>query len=150
MRVSVTSHREPEPLDLDAFARLGEFVLDAEQVPGAAELSLAVVGSEEMAELNERYRGTKGPTDVLSFGCDDPCVAPGGEPVMLGDVVVAPEVAEEHAAECGTTVEAEIDSLVVHGILHILGYSHDADEDAAAMCERERVLLERWADVGRD
>lgn len=150
MRVSVTSHRDPEPLDPGAFVRLAEFVLDAEQVPEEAELSLAVVGDEEMAELNQRYRGKDGPTDVLSFGCDDPCPAPGGEPVMLGDVVVAPGVAERQAAECGSTVEAELDLLVVHGILHLLGYAHDTDEEAAAMRQREKVLLERWADAGRD
>lgn len=150
MRVSVASHREPEPLDLDAFARLGEFVLDAEDVPEHAELSLAVVGVEEMTSLNERYRGMSGPTDVLSFGCDDPCPVPGDEPVTLGDVVISPEVAERQAAELDTTVESELDLLVVHGVLHLLGYDHESEDEAAVMQARERELLGRWADVGRE
>ncbi len=150
MRVSVTSNRDPEPLDLEAFARLGEFVLEAEDVPEMAELSVAVVDAAEMAGLNERFRGHQGPTDVLAFPCDDPCPVPGDAPLTLGDVIVAPEVAVAQALELGTTVEAELDLLLVHGILHLLGYAHDADADADVMREREQALLERWAESGRD
>lgn len=146
MQVSVTSHRDPEPLDMRAFERLGAFVLRMEEAPDASELSIALVAEAEMAHLNEQYRGAEGPTDVLSFGCDDPCPADGGEPIALGDVVIAPDVAERQAGEHGSTVEAELDLLLVHGILHILGYTHDGDEDAAAMEARESVLLEAWAD----
>lgn len=146
MRISVTSHRDPEPLDLRAFERLAEFVLDREDVPVASELSLALVGSEEMAGLNERYRGVAGPTDVLAFPCDDPCPVPGDEPVTLGDVVIAPEIAELQAAELGHTVEEELNLLLVHGILHLLGYDHEADEDARVMQERQDALLAAYAE----
>ncbi len=146
MQVRVASHRDPEPLALDAFERLGEFVLRLEEVPDAAELSVAVVGTEEMAHLNEQYRGISGPTDVLSFGCDDPCAADSDEPITLGDVIIAPEVAEKQAAELGTTVESELNLLLVHGILHLLGYEHDRDEAAAAMQAREQLLLAAWVD----
>ncbi len=145
MRISITSHREPEPLDLGAFEILAEFVLDREDVPESAELSIAVVEVAEMATLNERYRGKEGPTDVLSFGCDDPCPVDSDEPVTLGDVVIAPEVAEAQAAELGHTVEVELNLLLVHGILHLLGYEHDSDEGAAAMQARERVLLDGYS-----
>lgn len=144
MQVSVTSHRDPEALSLDAFERLALFVLDREDVPEAAELSVAIVGIEEMAALNERYRGIAGETDVLSFGCDDPCAAAGGEPIALGDVVLAPEVAERQASEYGTTVEEELNLLLVHGILHLLGYDHETDEDAEVMQARERSLLDAY------
>jgi len=147
MLISVTSHREPEPLDLQAFEQLAGFVLEREDVPEGAELSIAVVDLEEMASLNERYRQVEGPTDVLSFSCDDPCVAVAGEPITLGDVVVAPEVAERQAAEFGHTVEEELNLLLVHGVLHLLGYSHESDEDAAVMQERERVLLSAYRDL---
>ena len=146
MRVSATSHRDPEPLDLGAFERLGTFVLRMEDVPDAAELSVAVVGAEEMSHLNEKYRGVSGPTDVLSFGCDDPCPAGGDEPVTLGDVVISPETAQELAAEHSATVESELDLLLVHGILHILGYTHSDEADTEAMEERERAILAAWAD----
>ncbi len=146
MQVRVTSHRDPEPLALEAFERLGEFVLGREDVPDMAELSIALVGVDEMAHLNEQYRGVAGPTDVLSFGCDEPCAAGSDEPITLGDVIIAPEVAEKQAAELGTTVEAELNLLLVHGVLHLLGYEHDADEAAAAMQAREAELLAAWAD----
>jgi probable rRNA maturation factor len=146
MQVRVTSHRDPEPLALEAFERLGEFVLGLEEVPAMAELSIALVSVDEMAHLNEQYRGVAGPTDVLSFGCDEPCAADSDEPITLGDVIIAPEVAEKQAAELGTTVEAELNLLLVHGVLHLLGYEHDADEAAAAMQAREAALLAAWAD----
>lgn len=146
MYISVVSHREPEPLDLQAFERLAEFVLDREDAPQAVELSIAVVDLAEMTELNERYRDKTGPTDVLSFPCDDPCAVVGpDEPVAIGDVVIAPDVAEKQAAEYGHTVEEELNLLLVHGVLHLLGYDHEDDEEAAAMQARERALLEAWS-----
>lgn len=149
MRVRASSDRDPEPLALDAFEKLGEFVLRMEETPDLVELSIALVDPDAIARLNEQYRGVAGPTDVLSFGCDDPCPADSDEPVTLGDVVIAPEIAATQASELGTTVEAELDLLLVHGILHLLGYDHEADDDAAIMQARERVLLEAWADAER-
>ena len=148
MQISIVSHREPEPLDLTAFERLAAFVLDREEAPVYTELSIAVVELAEMTELNERYRGKKGPTDVLSFECDDLCAADVDEPVTLGDVVIAPEIAEVQAGEYGHTVEEELNLLLVHGVLHLLGYDHEADEDALAMQARERALLTAWAAAG--
>jgi probable rRNA maturation factor len=147
MQVEVTSHREPEPLALDAFEALGRFVLEREEVADAAELSIAIVSAEEMAELNSRYRGVEGATDVLSFGCDDPCPAESDEPITLGDVIIAPEVAEKQAGELGTTVESELNLLLVHGILHLLGYEHGTDDEAEAMQGREKELLSAWAEL---
>ncbi len=146
MHISITSHRDPEPLDLAAFERLAEFVLDREDVPAVVELSLAVVDVEEMTSLNVRFRGEERPADVLSFGCDDPCAVESDEPVTLGDVVIAPEIAAEQASEHGHTVEQELNLLLVHGVLHLLGYAHDTEEDAAVMRAREQALLEAYAE----
>lgn len=144
--IQLTSHRDPEPLDLTAFEALAAFVLDREDVSYDVELSIAIVEIEEMAELNDRYRGKDGPTDVLSFGCDDPCPVDSDEPVTLGDVVIAPVIAQRQAEEYGHTVEEELNLLLVHGILHLLGYDHEDDEAAAVMQERERTLLAAYAD----
>ena len=144
MQVSVTSHREPEPLRLEAFEDLALHVLRMEAAPEESELSVALVGVEEMTHLNQQYRGIEGPTDVLSFGCDDPCTAVADEPITLGDVIIAPEIAATQADELGTTIESELNLLLVHGILHLLGYDHDGDEDASVMQERERVLLDAY------
>ncbi|MCL4078994.1 rRNA maturation RNase YbeY [Coriobacteriia bacterium Es71-Z0120] len=145
MLVRVISHRDPEPLALDAFERLAKHVLAMESAPEEAELSIAIVDADEIARLNEQYRGVSGPTDVLSFGCDDPCLASAGEPIVLGDVIIAPEIAEKQAAELGVTVESELNLLVVHGILHLFGYDHERDEDAAVMQARERAVLDAYA-----
>jgi probable rRNA maturation factor len=148
VQVDVTTSRDPEPLDLGAFERLARFVLAHEEVDEAAELSIAVVTIDEMSNLNERYRGVAGPTDVLSFGCDDPCVVSGDEPITLGDVIIAPDIALAQASEYGTTVEAELDLLLVHGILHLLGYDHESEDQTQVMQARERTLLSAWADLG--
>jgi probable rRNA maturation factor len=148
MQISIVSHREPEPLDLTAFERLAEFVLDREEAPTYAELSIAIVDLAEMTELNTKYRGKEGPTDVLSFECDDLCAAEPDEPVTLGDVVIAPEIAEIQAEEYGHTVEQELNLLLVHGILHLLGYDHEDDSDAGVMQARERALLTAWDAAG--
>lgn len=148
MRISITSHREPEPLDLAAFERLALFVLEREDTPEEVELSLAVVSVEEMIDLNRRYRGLEGPTDVLAFECDDLCaVALPDEPVTLGDVVVCPEVAEEHAREYGRRIEEELNLILVHGVLHLLGYAHESDDEQSVMQGRERALLEAWSAI---
>jgi len=146
VQISITSHREPEILDTTAFERLSAFVLEREEAPANSELSIALVELAEMIELNSNYRGKKGPTDVLSFPCDDPCSVLGpDEPVTLGDVVIAPEVAEAQAAEFGHTVEEELNLLLVHGVLHLLGYDHESDADAEVMQARERSLLLAWS-----
>jgi len=145
MLVSTVSHREPEPLDLGAFERLARFALTMEGVPEGTELSIALVEEEEMARLNMQYRGVEAPTDVLSFGCDEPCPTPGDEPIMLGDVVIAPSVAERQAQALGHSVEHELDVLLVHGVLHLLGYDHEADEDAEVMEGRQTAILDAYA-----
>jgi probable rRNA maturation factor len=146
MQISVLSHRDPEPLEFSAFERLATFVLEREDAPDAVELSIALVDLSEMAELNAKYRGKEGPTDVLSFPCDDPCAVVGpDEPVALGDVVIAPEVAEAQALEYGHSVEDELNLLLVHGVLHLLGYDHESDEEAVVMQARERAVLLAWA-----
>jgi len=150
VQISITSHREPESLDPAGFERLAAFVLVGEEAPENSELSIAIVEIAEMAELNEQYRGKEGPTDVLSFECDDPCPLENSEePVLLGDVVIAPEVAEAQAAEYGHTVEEELNLLLVHGVLHLLGYDHIEDADAEVMQARERALLLAWTEENR-
>jgi len=144
MQVSVTSHREREPLAFAAFEELALYVLRMEEAPEETELSIALVDPPEMARLNKQYRDVDAPTDVLSFGVTTLVRRRSGEPITLGDVVIAPEIAEAHAAELGTTVESELNLLLVHGILHLLGYDHESDEDAQVMQERERVLLDGY------
>lgn len=113
-------------------------VLRAEKVRDAL-LSIAFVSDREIAALNWRHLRHRGPTDVIAFG-----FAPGarGGPV-IGDVYVAPGVARRNAAEHGRGVREETLRLVVHGVLHVLGYDHPADESryGSAMWRRQERLL---------
>ncbi len=145
MEVQIVSHREPEVLDLQAFVRLARFALEREEAPEASIISIALVETGEMGELNARYRDKQGPTDVLSFPCDDPeAMVADGEPVTLGDIIIAPEIAEANAREYGSTIEAELNLLLVHGVLHLLGYDHLEPTDAEAMENREQSILAAW------
>jgi probable rRNA maturation factor len=109
-----------------------------------AQLSVRVVGETEGAELNLRYRGKPGPTNVLSFPFD---AAPGVDLPWLGDLVVcAPVVAREALAQ-GKAARDHWAHLVVHGILHLVGYDHGTEAEAAAM---ERVEVEVLGGLGID
>lgn len=102
-----------------------------------AGLCIRIVDEAESADLNARYRGKSGPTNVLSFPCD--AEVPGSRP--LGDLVIcAPLVAAETVAQ-GKTPAAHWSHLVVHGVLHLLGFDHIGDHDAGTMESEERAIL---------
>jgi rRNA maturation RNase YbeY len=109
---------------------------------GHAELSVVLVSDREMRALNRRYRRRDRPTDVLSFAQRE---GPGGAPNgLLGDVVISVDTARRQAAERGTTLGGEADRLLIHGLLHLLGYDHERSAaEARRMRRRERVLA-RW------
>lgn len=127
------------PLDEPLLAALARHVLESEQVDDSAELSMLFVGADHIRRLNARYAGDDYATDVLAFPMaedeDD------DEPLMVGDVVVCPEVARENSVKAGTTLERELQMLVVHGTLHLLGYDHQNDAQRAAMDKRMYEIL---------
>ncbi len=98
-----------------------------------AELSLALVGNQEIQKLNRRYRKKNGPTDVLSFPSGEKL--PQGE-TLLGDVIISIEKAESQARERGRKLEMEIETLLIHGILHLLGYDHEVSAKEARRMHR--------------
>jgi probable rRNA maturation factor len=142
---------------LSEMVALSRSVLEAEGVRNGAEVSLLFVDEPTIAELNERFLGHVGPTDVLSFPLEDEPLASGrqpdsggtgpGEPLeeappdLLGDVVVCPKVAASNAVRDGVAYDDELALLVVHGTLHLLGWDHEEDAAATAMEARERELL---------
>ncbi len=107
--------------------------------PSEVEISIVFVDDVYIAELNREYRGIQNPTDVLSFPMDDPCM-PGDEPRPLGDIVISLETVERDAS-CFGGFRNYLALLVVHGLLHLLGYDHETDEDAKVMEERETQVL---------
>ena len=131
------SNRGSTPVDEEGLIALAVRTLAAEGLTDAIELSVSFVDEAEMAELHVRYMHEEGPTDVLSFPLDE--VDDRGVR-LLGDVIVAPVVA---ARNNPNDPAAEIRLLVVHGILHVLGYDHEEDSERAEMWARQ----ERYSGV---
>jgi len=105
---------------------------------GRSELSLALVKDREIRELNGRYRHRPEPTDVLSFPAGESFFA-GAK--MLGDVVISVERAEIQARRRGAPLEQELERLLIHGILHLLGYDHErSPKEARVMRQMERKI----------
>ena len=124
-------------LDEQRLAALARYVLSAEEVDGSAELSVLFVTSDHIRQLNARFANEDHATDVLAF----PMMEEEDGALLLGDVVVCPTVAEKNATQLGHGLSAELDALVVHGTLHLLGYDHQETEDKAKMDRRMGEVL---------
>lgn len=160
VEVFAADEQHDHPVETLRLVRLAEAALADEGVRGDTELSMLFVDEEAIADLNKRFLGKEGPTDVLAFPIDEEPAESGrspdsggsgpgftGEmeeaPTLLGDVVICPAVAHRNAPEHAGSYEDELALLVVHGVLHLLGMDHLDDEEAEAMERRERELLAR-------
>ena len=133
-------------VDTDSVLGAARYALDQMGVNPLAELSILLVDVDYMAELNHRWMDGDGPTDVLAFPMDESSVdhgpgEPGGEPALLGDIVLCPEVAAKQAAGAGHSAAEELHLLTVHGVLHILGYDHAEPEEEREMFGLQARLL---------
>jgi probable rRNA maturation factor len=141
------------PLDGSASLRdLACRVLASEGVAPEGELSVVITGDAHVQELNRTYRGVDAPTDVLSFpqAEGDEFARPDDAAVHLGDVVISLETAQRQAADAGVALADELAHLLVHGILHLLGYDHETPDDDAGMRAREEAALGRAVHHGRE
>jgi rRNA maturation RNase YbeY len=128
-----------------ALRKIAETLLRAVK-QSRAELSIALVGDREMRPLNAKYRKKRKTTDVLSFFIDDQ--PPAGVPI-LGDVVISVEQARRQAQERGKTLKSEMVTLLIHGILHLLGYDHEkSPRQARIMFAYEQKLYAHLCDRG--
>ena len=114
--------------------------LKAERIRDAM-LSITFVGRAAISELNRRYLGHRGPTDVISFGLG----RPGKRGAVIGDIYICPEIARDNAKRQGVPIGEEILRLVVHGTLHVLGYDHPAgaSRTTSVMWRRQERILAR-------
>ncbi|HSJ28993.1 MAG TPA: rRNA maturation RNase YbeY [Acidimicrobiia bacterium] len=146
--MSVTfTDEQTRAVDGDALVDLAERVLRHEGYPATTELAITAVEDEVIAAMKGEYLGESAVTDVLSFPIEDfePGQAPirqsDGPPVMLGDVVIAPSHIARQALDHGVSELSELSLMVVHGILHLMGWDHVVDDEAEAMERREREIL---------
>ena len=137
-RIHVVQRGRRPPALAARLARHARRLLRALRLDGA-ELSVVLVADREMRTLNRRWRGHDRPTDVLSFAQrEGPGGAPGG---LLGDVVISVDAARRQARQRGETLGREADRLLIHGLLHLLGYDHERSAaEARRMARRERAL----------
>jgi probable rRNA maturation factor len=135
-------------VDEAALVRLATFAMDQLRIHPLAELSILLVDEAAMTAYHVKYMGEDGPTDVLSFPMDelrppdDDEEAPDG---LLGDIVLCPTVTARQAAEHGRTAAEETEYLLVHGLLHLLGFDHAEPDQKAEMFGIKDKLLAAWA-----
>ncbi len=126
-----------------------EKTLSAENIPPNVEISLLVTGQERIRELNREYRGKDQPTDVLSFSLSEqkeeeestPFIGPPDGLIHLGEIIISYPQAIIQAHERGHSINKEMAILVVHGVLHILGYDHEKPDMKPAMEAKEKEIL---------
>ena len=114
----------------------------ASQTAGSWLIGVKFVSKEKMRRLNREYRHIDKPTDVLSFSQDFPAeVLLELEPPPMGDVAICPDVASSNAGRIGNSLDREVSFLLVHGILHLCGYDHQAKADEALMLAQQRRVM---------
>ena len=119
--------------------KIAEDVLRAEKACEICELSVVFVDPEKMQELNRDRRGKDSATDVLSFEyCNDPEMKGEMEIEPLGEVVICPEYIEEQAKENENTFQKELSFVLIHGILHLLGYDHEKGGEEERLMEKKQ------------
>ena len=135
-----------EDLDLDIIRKKAEKtiteVLRVENISENAEVSLSIVDKETIHRLNKDYRNVDRETDVLSFPLDEEGFDNEGNPlILLGDIVICLDVAEDQAADFGHSLEREIMYLICHSTLHLLGYDHIEEDDKKVMRSKEKEVM---------
>ncbi|MDR0783638.1 MAG: rRNA maturation RNase YbeY [Propionibacteriaceae bacterium] len=135
------------PVDEKHLVGLARFALAALRIHPDAELSIVMVDEDTMAAYNRKFMDEEGPTDVLSFPMDELRPSPtGGEPPLgvLGDIVLCPSVTERQAVEAGRSPIKEADYLLVHGILHLVGFDHAEPTEKALMFNLNDQIIRAW------
>lgn len=134
--------------DVDELAllQLAEFALAELRIHPQAELSILLVDEAAMAELHQRFMDQPGPTDVMSFPMDELRAPERGQPPprgMLGDIVICPQFTSAQAPENGREPAEEIQYLLIHGLLHLLGHDHaDTGERAVMFGLNDRIIAD--------
>jgi probable rRNA maturation factor len=148
-------------VDVVALTQLCRFVMRRMRLHPATEVTLRLVDMPTITVLNEKWMGSKGPTDVLSFPMDElkpgrkreqnePDSADGGDAPAgyLGDIALCPQVAAQQAPAAGHSTNDEIELLTVHGLLHLLGYDHATPDEHSEMFGIQGRLLLEWQSGG--
>jgi rRNA maturation RNase YbeY len=130
----------PPDLDEDQLAALAAFVLAAEEAGGLWDLTVALVDDARLQALHREYMGIDEPTDIMTFPADEAEPAVGGG----GELAISVDHARTQAAAWGLTPSEEIRYLVVHGLLHLLGWRDEDEASRTQMLARQDELIAGW------
>ena len=141
--VSIEVIADDAPVGVAELVALAERVMDGEELADKTEVTILVTTDDEVRKMNHRFLGIDEPTDVLSFPDEPDGFIEGGDMApYLGDIAIALPTAIRQAQEIGHSLSAEIEHLLVHGLLHLCGYDHvNSGEEEAAMRAREEKYL---------
>jgi probable rRNA maturation factor len=134
-------------VDEQSVLDIARYALDRMRIHPLAELSVILVDAEAMEQLHLQWMDEPGPTDVMSFPMDELRPGKEGEDLpqgLLGDIVLCPEVALKQGKDAGHSMDAELQLLTVHGVLHVLGYDHEEPEEEREMFGLQKRILDDW------
>lgn len=135
-----------DDIDIERVVSLGKHLFQTLHIHPESEVAVVFVDNDAMSFLHKEWMGLEGPTDVMSFPMDE--LRPGTHEApaegLLGDIVISPTVAAEHASQGGHTVADEIALLVAHGLLHLLGFDHHDEDEKQKMFDTQDQLLEQF------
>lgn len=142
--VSRDGVEDDEPPSCEWLQEVVQRTLSTAKIEDSCEVSVLLTEDCKMRELNREYRGKDSPTDVLSFAFEEENLVklPPGMPRVLGDVVLSLETVKRQAEENSRTFPQETAWALCHGVLHLVGYDHQTDEEEAHMRAAERAVLE--------
>lgn len=151
MTVHVTTLASCIPVPKEFIVQLQEVVqaiLDRQGLP-SGEVGIILAGDDQLRDLNYSYRGLDSPTDVLSFGMldqqEESQAFEQGRDILVGDIYISLDKAREQAAEASHPFLQEVVQLAIHGLLHLLGFSHDECNSSRVMAEREWEFFSQLA-----
>jgi probable rRNA maturation factor len=148
MEILIDNRQKRIDINPDDLQKKTEQILKGLDCKESAVLSIVLVDSAEMADLNYKYRGKEGPTNVLSFSQREG-ERLGAHQDLLGDVVICTDRCADDALDLGYSNEEMLLYLLIHGILHLHGFDHGQPEEAAAMADHvERIFQELYPEAG--
>jgi probable rRNA maturation factor len=147
--ISVTNDSDTA-CNLEALDRLAVFLLDRLRLHPECELAITLVDEERMTDLHVEWMDEPGPTDVLSFPMDELRSAAEGEVPeqgIVGDIAMCPSFAAVQAAEKGRSLDEELQFLMIHGFLHLIGHDHQELDEEDQMFALQELVLAEWLKV---
>ncbi|HNW35620.1 MAG TPA: rRNA maturation RNase YbeY [Candidatus Ozemobacteraceae bacterium] len=144
MEILISNRQKKTKFNLTRLRNIAEEILRFEEAPDHVELSIVLCDDDFIQKLNNDYLGRNRPTDVLSFPIEDDELDTGVR--LLGDVVISIETAQRQAEKLKHSVGLEVAFLLVHGILHLMGYDHDVSAEQLRMRDREMGICRHLCD----